>query len=421
MKTRTLFPLLLLLVPTLPLLQACGGGAGAWEGTVTDSAGIAVVHNTATPLWRSGDEWTVSEDLRIGSIGGELEYQFGQILPVGSIDIGPDGNIYVMDGQAREARVFDAQGGYLRTLGGPGSGPGEFSAQAFFLFTDNNGRVYVPDLGNQRVSMFDSTGEPLGSFPIQLQAGIPARWKVDDSGRVIAQLRGLNAEGIEALEDGDPLVVYDTTGAVVDTVALLPKGETIQDVSQDQFSMLMFAPEPIWDIDETGAVFYGMNNEYRILVNDPTGDLTRIITYPTEPKPVGERDKAAILSFLRDQVESAGAPPPAVEQFLQGVGFAENYPAFSQIIVGPSNSLWVQRTRSADDMTEDAEEEMEVDLQDLGSPEWDVFDDQGRYLGLVTVPDRFAPVVVDGNHIYGVWADELDVQYVMRLVVNMPE
>jgi len=408
----------LLLLLTLPVLQACGG-AGAWEGTMTDSAGITVVHNTATPLWGSGDAWTVTEDLRIGTIAGEPEYQFGQILPVGSIDVDAEGNIYVMDGQALEAKVYDPQGTYLRTIGGPGSGPGEFSAQAFFLFTDNAGRVLIPDLGNQRVSIFDTSGSLAGSFPIQLQAGIPARWKVDAAGRVMAQLRGLNVPGIAALEEGDPIVVYDTTGAVVDTVAILPKGETLQEISQEQFSMLMFAPEPIWDLDAAGAVLYGMNNEFRILVNDSEGNLVRVITFPAERKLVGETDKTAILGLFRDQMETAGAPPAQIEQILQGIGFAEYYPAFSQILAGPDNTLWVQQVQNADDLTEGAEEEAEVDFQDLGSPNWDIFDSEGRYLGTIALPDRFSPVTVRGNQIFGVWADELDVQYVMRLTIDM--
>lgn len=419
MPIHSRFPTLLLIIGlgALPLLQACGG-ANAWEGTVTDSAGITVVHNTNTPIWGAGDEWTTTEDLRIGTVAGEPEYQFGQILPVGSIDVDSDGTIYVMDGQAREARAFDSQGNYLRTIGRPGSGPGELSPQAFFIFVDNVGDVYIPDLGNQRVSMFDGSGELKGSFPIQFQAGIPARWKVDNSGRVMAQLRGIDVQGMAALNEGDPIVVYDTTGTVVDTVALLPKGETLQEVSQEQFSALLFAPEPIWDLDESGAVVYAMNNEYRILVNDAAGNLVRVITLPTEKVVVEEGHKTAILRLLGQQMEGMGAPPAQVEQILQGFGFAEHFPAFSQILMGPAGTLWVQKAVSFDALTEGADEGEELDLQNLGSPNWDVFDTEGRYLGIIRLPDRFAPVTVDGDYLYGVWSDELDVQYVMRLLVN---
>jgi hypothetical protein len=409
---------MLFLSLVIPLLQACGGGAGAWEGTITDSAGVAIVHNTSTPIWRAGEEWTVTEDLRIGTVAGDPEYQFGQIIPVGSIDVDSHGNIYVMDLQAQEAKVFDSQGQHLRTLGGPGQGPGEFSQQAAFIFTDNEDRILVPDLGLQRVSMFAPDGTPAGSFPIQVQGGLPARWNVDAAGRIMAQLRGLNVEGFAALEAGDPIVVYDTTGVVVDTVALLPKGQTLEELSQERLSIVVFAPEPVWDLDQTGAVYYAMNNEYRILVNGPDGNLTRIITRDVEKKPVSEAEQNAIRGAMREQYTQFGVPPAQIEVVMQGVGFAETYPAFGLIFTGPGESLWVQRIRSAQDMAEGSEEEVEFDPQALGSSEWEVFDNEGRWMGVVTLPDRFAPVRVDGDHLYGVWADELDVQYVMRLLVN---
>jgi hypothetical protein len=54
-------------------------------------------------------------------------------------------------------------------------------------------------------------------------------------------------------------------------------------------------------------------------------------------------------------------------------------------------------------------------IEDVGSPDWDVFDAQGRFLGVVNTPAGFTPRVFGGDKIYGVWRDELDVQYVVRL------
>ena len=51
----------------------------------------------------------------------------------------------------------------------------------------------------------------------------------------------------------------------------------------------------------------------------------------------------------------------------------------------------------------------------MGGQDWDVFDAAGRYLGVVTMPPDFAPMVFLHDQIYGVWRDELDVQYVLRL------
>jgi hypothetical protein len=414
MKTWLKLPLLLL-PATLPLTQACGDGGGAWEGTVVDSAGIAVVHNTATPIWGSEDTWTVTEDLRIGEMAGAAEYQFGQLA---FVEVGSDGTIYAMDLQAQEVKAYDAQGNFLRTIGSPGQGPGEIGQGTVFVFEAPGGEIWIPDQGNLRVSRFSPDGSPLGSFPIRMEAGAPIRWGMDPGGRLIAQLRGMNVEGIAALEEGDPIVAYDTTGAVVDTVAMIPKGQTLEGITEGQLSIVLFAPEPLWDLGPDGSVYYAMNNQYRILVNGPEGSLSRVITRETPRKPVEESDQNAIRQTLREQYAQFGIPPAQIDQMMQGIGFAEFYPAFGQVFLGPEESLWVQRIRSARDMAEGAGEEFEFDPQDIGSPEWEVFDGEGRYLGVVTLPDRFQPVNVKGDYLYGVWRDELDVQYIMRLRVN---
>lgn len=413
MKTWTRY-LPFLLLAALPALQACGGGGSAWQGTVTDSAGVAVVHNPATTIWGPGDEWTVTEDLKIGSVGGDPHYQFGQLT---SVAVAGDGTIYVNDLQAVEVKAYDSQGQFLRTIGSKGSGPGEF-VQPLFVLVGPDGSVIVPDLGNQRVNRFGPDGEPRGSFPIQMQAGIPARWMVDDAGRLLAQLRGLNIPGMAALAEGDPIVVYDTTGAVVDTVALLPKGQTVEGITEENLSIKVFAPEPVWDLDSTGSVYYAMNDQYRILVNSPDGALQKIITRDVTQKPVEESDRTAILRAMREQYQQFGVPPQQLDQLMQAIGFADFYPAFGNLFVGPGGTLWVQRIRSARDMAGEAEEAAEFDPQNIGSPEWEVFDAEGRYLGVVTLPERFTPVGGKGDDLYGIWRDELDVQYVLRLKVN---
>ena len=78
---------------------------------------------------------------------------------------------------------------------------------------------------------------------------------------------------------------------------------------------------------------------------------------------------------------------------------------------GPDNSLWVQRIGIPSEMTDDEKENFNP-LLDQGSDEWDVFDAEGRLQGMITLPDRFTPFALQGDLLYGVWRDELEVQYV---------
>jgi hypothetical protein len=115
-------------------------------------------------------------------------------------------------------------------------------------------------------------------------------------------------------------------------------------------------------------------------------------------------------------------PPAQAQQALdmvtQMVQFGEFYPAYGNLIGGPANTLWVQRVLTA------AEAEARGETFDPNqqggpvSPMWDVFDEEGRYLGVVELPARFMPMHVESDHIWGVLRDDLDVQHVVKLRVS---
>ena len=52
----------------------------------------------------------------------------------------------------------------------------------------------------------------------------------------------------------------------------------------------------------------------------------------------------------------------------------------------------------------------EFDPQDLGSDEWEVFEGEGRFLGVTEFPSRLQLLRTLGDRFYGVARDELKVQ-----------
>ena len=149
-----------------------------------------------------------------------------------------------------------------------------------------------------------------------------------------------------------------------------------------------------------------VNESVRIEVRDANGDLVRIIPRPHEVKEVTERDQRVFLSFMRDALEQQGAPAAAIEAAIDRFQFADTYPAFTTLTHGPQGSVWVQRIRSGDEISEEGD----FDPQDMGSNTWDIFDSEGRYMGDVTFPGKYQPIKVMGERIYGIARDELDVQ-----------
>jgi hypothetical protein len=145
----------------------------------------------------------------------------------------------------------------------------------------------------------------------------------------------------------------------------------------------------------------------------PGGKLERVIEKPFEREAVTQADQDMYKDLMR-KLAGGQAPPEQVNQFLSMVKFAEYYPAFAGIAGGPEGSIWVQQLQTAGSLPADQREGYNPQ-QDIGSPRWDVFDREGRYLGVVTMPARFQPVRFLGDKIYGIQRDELDVQYIVVL------
>jgi hypothetical protein len=405
------------LAPVVTLaVVGCTSAEGAWKGTVTDSAGITIVTNTDEGVWTPQTRWTLEEDLRIGTVEGAPEYQFGQI---GFIAVDSRRRLFVMDAQARHIRVFSQTGTYEQTIGGPGAGPGELGTQAITLYMGPGDTLLVPDLANQRVNRYAPDGASAGSFPLRLENGIPMAINATRTGVIAEQVRPLSLPDLPAKDSMDVIVTLATDGTVRDTLMTFRPGGTL-DFGSSQPRMTLFSPEPVWQLSDDMRLYFGISDNYRISVHAPDGSVERIVSKPFSRDPVTERDQDMVREFFEDQVRD-NVPPAAQEQalaqFRQMIHFAEFYPAFASVQMGPQGSMWVQHIQSPSTLSEEELASWNL-VEDIGSRDWDVFDGDGRFLGVITMPPRFAPRIIVDNEIYGVWRDDLDVQYVQRLTIQ---
>jgi hypothetical protein len=180
---------------------------------------------------------------------------------------------------------------------------------------------------------------------------------------------------------------------------------------------MIFSPEPVWSMVGADGLCFAVNDVFRLSMYDALGDLNRIVTLPTERKPVTDDDIEFFMQTVDRLLREQGVPPEQAEIVKSTFNFADFFPAFLQMMPGPNGSLWVQRVQEPTGMTA---EELEGwnPLLDLGASEWEILDAEGRYLGVLDMPHRFQPVTFAGDLVYGIWRDEFDVQYVrvMRVV-----
>lgn len=96
-------------------------------------------------------------------IGGLPGRQPGQFVFPLSLDGSPDGPIFVLDAGNTRIQAFHRSGDFLTQWGTEGSGPGQFDfgsslepySLAGSVTVDDNGRIYVADVGNRRIQVFE--------------------------------------------------------------------------------------------------------------------------------------------------------------------------------------------------------------------------------------------------------------------------
>jgi hypothetical protein len=177
-------------------------------------------------------------------------------------------------------------------------------------------------------------------------------------------------------------------------------------------------PEPLWAL-WGNRMLRAVNDQYRISVYQPGNQLERVIEKPFQLDAVTEADQGIMKDAFQKLIVGQGAPPQLAKQLVDTrVHFAPNYPAFAQMLEGPRGTILVQLLQPISKLSEEERASFDFQSGSMGSRQWDVFDDQGRYLGPLLMPMRFQPVEIRGDDIYGIQRDDLDVQYVVKLHVE---
>ena len=145
-------------------LAACTGAADAGPShTVSDSAGIEIVHSSR-PAWTPRTAWRVEAEpaLEVGQVSGEDAYVLDRVMGVTVLE---DGGIAIAHMGDNTIRYYDANGGFLRKVGGSGGGPEEFR-QLMGLWRVGD-EIWGVQLGGLPLKVFDpSRGMILMTIPL---------------------------------------------------------------------------------------------------------------------------------------------------------------------------------------------------------------------------------------------------------------
>jgi len=390
------------------LLPACDPGMasspepGAWT-TSRDSAGVTIVENTF-PSGGLLDRWEVGPEpiLNIGTLGGDPHFEFIRVDEGVRLS---DGSLLVVDGRAMNVRVFDAEGEFVRWIGGLGQGPGEFQRVAL-LGVQPGDTVHFSDVGQGRVSRFTSEGEFLRTFRIQSEVrvfGLPAG--VFRDGTILAKtvphedpgeefdnvLQRLPIDYLGVDEEGRTVVEFGSLpGPEVAVGRELRGGGGSFNYSRGIPFGKVPATAVSWD-----RFFMGSADNYEILTLDRDGQLTHIIRLDHVQRPVTGEVRARLVeahvSTLADPTEA-----PALREYYRDAHYPEFMPAYKRFLTDGVGNLWVEEYRPWFE----------------GATEWLVFDASGRLSARVPLFPGFRVTDIGEHYIMGVFRDEFDVEYV---------
>jgi len=152
------------------LLSGCGGKqTQSLKGEVVDLSGI----------------WDKPEDIKLSDIADGIEYIPLETSAECLLGDATGLRVTVLDQyvvvNSKGLRLFNRQGKYLRTIGGIGKGPQEYTSSGRFVIDEKNGRVDILDNDRHRVVSFRVTGEFIGDFRVNDHAAEITR---DKTGRI---------------------------------------------------------------------------------------------------------------------------------------------------------------------------------------------------------------------------------------------
>lgn len=351
------------------LVQVIIAQRAEWKGKIETENGIKVVKNPKDPL--CGEiKFELQEDL---SIGNENDDNYFFPKGVWRLNEDNDGYIYVADVGNCRVQKYDRTGKYVQTIGRKGQGPGEYQFPDKIRF-DNEGNLHVFE--GRTIHVFNKDGTfkkriilkaPLGDFFLSPQGSIfgPIRSPLEPSG------------------PKESVVKLDPEGGSVQTVAEF-RGELTKSrnavVWHQYSSQLHFSPA------NTTTFCYGFSMEYKIFISDGVGKTTLIIEKTENPQSISgkERDwiekKGPYIFYYRTQ----DAKPR--EQMV----FPEHRPYFGGIMADDGGRIYVMRLKSVFDE----------------SPEltFGVFLKDGYHIYKMKLP--FKPALIKAGFVYEIREDK---------------
>lgn len=376
------------------IVVACGPDAGSAPAVTRDSAGISIVENAAPDS--SYPQFTIADTptVVIGAVDGAEEEHFTRITGVTRLS---NGEIAVAEMRPSEIRVFNAAGEFVRRIGRPGEGPGEFG-QLAGLVQANSG-VHTWDWNTRRLSSFSDNGEFLAARQLDWLPKIdttpmrssPFPLVILTDGRVVAAgRRGRFNPPSGNYRDSTEIWLIDSTGEMHQVGSHYREAHYIYHTPDGNmtFGNTPFGPQGRMVPTSTGWITSD-GTHFELRYSTLAGALTRIVRVQRAPVPVTDADRSWFMDSLL-----ADYPPEYHDGERNAAEWAEwgtTMPAYDALLQDSEGLTWARRYP-----------------YDAAVAQWDVFDAEGRLVATASTPRALDVMQIGPDWVLATTRGELD-------------
>jgi len=418
-----ILPCLLLLLLTSCSSGGHGGAAGGWEAAYDTIGDTLVVRTLSGSVWRDTAE--LVPEVSIGMFDGPEEYIFGQVV---SLAMGQDGTIYVMDQQVPALRVYNPDGTYRATFGREGGGPGEYKRPDGGLNILSDGRILLRDPANARIQVYAPDGEDLDTWRIRGNFNTSSRMIVDTLDRAYtivlldpeADVRDWEIGLAQVLPDGSPGDTLRRPDTGYEPPRIEARHETEDGGVNASINSVPFSPDEETALTRSGYWIHGISTDYSFTLLKPEGPLRIQKVYDPIPVAAGEKaeEEAYAIRNMRYTDPNWRWDGPAIP---------DTKPPYRAIVGGEDGTIWVLVSQPGvrrEDPSYDPTDPQAIPDEWIEPALFDVFEEDGRYLGAVRTPPgfnaRWPQPLFTREWVLATVRDEFDVQTVVRYRVELP-
>src|SRR6056297_7635 len=255
------------------------------------------------------------------------------ISRVSGIDVADDGTLFMADRSEAVIHVYDGAGGYQTSIGRRGEGPGEF--QTIVQPELSDGSLFVLDLDQQRVSVFDAENYSFRrSFSLGDKDGIrgrPLSMELLPEERILAIYSASERDG-KRLKRSEIPAVLDNEGEVMSSGFMtLTENNRLLVESNGMFQIfsMPFLGQNLLDVTENGEIVTGFTDRFLLHYLTLNGDTLRSIYHASTPPAL---DRQALLNNMESE---------AIRGELSSMDMPNNRQAFNSLRVDDENRLWI--------------------------------------------------------------------------------